>query len=244
MKKMLLILLSGLFAISGLGQSKKYALKITHLSGDLYLYVSYGTFNGVRYPANALYLNTPEGVILFDTPWGEEYFQPLLDSIQKRHHKKVVMCISTHFHDDRTGGLAYYNARGIKTFTTAMTDSLSVLHHNHRANHIMPEDTLFHYGGHTFRIYYPGAGHAPDNLVVWFPKEKVLYGGCLIKSMDAENLGNLDDANVQAWAQSLKNIRKKFRHPSIVIVGHGRWQDRHSIAHTLALIKTYEKHHP
>lgn len=244
MKTLLISFVCCLSVLNSFGQSGKYDLKITHLTGDLYVFVSYGTFEGKHYPANAMYMVTPKGVVLFDTPWESQYYQALLDSIWNHHHKKVIMCISTHFHDDRTSGLTYYNSKGIKTYTTAMTDSLSVINHNHRANYLIHGDTTFHVGGNTFETYYPGPGHSPDNIVIWFPKEKVLYGGCLIKSVAVNSLGNLGDANVKAWGQSLKKLQKKFSDPSYMIVGHNKWRNKQSIKHTLYLISTYKKTQP
>jgi metallo-beta-lactamase class B len=46
-------------------------------------------------------------------------------------------------------------------------------------------DTTFNIAGVTLQAYYPGAGHTRDNIVVWVPQDKVLFGGCLIKSLEA-----------------------------------------------------------
>lgn len=244
MKYALSLLLFGLSAFSGFSQQNRYPLTITHLSGNLYVYKSYGTYQGQHYPANAMYLVTKKGIVLFDTPWDARYYQPLLDSIQARHHQKVIMCLSTHFHDDRTGGLTYYAAKGIKTYTSRQTDSLSRLNHNHRARYLMRRDTTFHVGGYVFQTYYPGPGHTRDNIVVWFPGQRVLYGGCLIKSVDDQRLGNLEDADVRRWGASLHRLQKKFPDPAYVIVGHNSWRDKRSIQHTITMDSLYRsKHH-
>lgn len=243
MKNALLIFLLCVSSLPGLCQQDRYPLRITHLSGNFYVYISYGTYAGERYPANAMYLVTPKGVVLFDTPWGKAYYQPLLDSIWARHHQKVIMCISTHFHDDRTGGLKYYGAKGIKTYTTRKTDSLCILHHNNRARFLIPQDTTFHVGGYTFQTYYPGPGHTMDNMVIWFPKQKILYGGCLIKSVQDTTLGNLEDADVKAWDNSLRRLQQKFPDPAFIIVGHHDWRNKHSLQHTINMASAYNKAH-
>lgn len=242
MKKRLFLFLGSIISLNAFCQ-QQYPLKITPLSENLYVYVSYGTFGEQRYPANAMYMVTKKGVILFDTPWGKQYDQALLDSIRIRHHKKVIMCISTHFHDDRTGGLKYYHAKGIKTYTTHLTDSLCMIHQNNRAEFLIPEDTTFHVGGYTFQTYYPGPGHSMDNIVIWFPKQKVLYGGCLIKSVQDKDLGNLEDADVKAWGASLFRLHQKFPDPRYVIVGHHDWKNKNSIRHTMRMVAQYNKVH-
>lgn len=50
--------------------------------------------------------------------------------------------------------------------------------------------------------------YTADNIIIWFDKQKILYGGCLIKGRDAENLGYLGDANVTAYYSTLKKVQK------------------------------------
>lgn len=239
MKKTIFFLLFFTCSLGCFSQKNKYPLEITHLKDNFYVYVSYGTYNGERYPANAMYLVTNKGVILFDTPWGEEYYQPLLDSIWTRHHQKVIICISTHFHADRTGGLKYYRSKGIKTYTTRQTDSLSIVHHAKRAQFLIPQDTTFHINGYNFQVYYAGPGHTLDNVEILFPKEKILYGGCFIKSVVDKSLGNLEDAHVKEWGNSLRKLQEKFPDPEYVIPGHNGWRNKNSVQHTLEMVNEY-----
>jgi len=237
-------LMLSIFSISWsavLSQTQDHQLHISHLSGDFYIYTTYGFYNGTPVPANGMYLVTSKGVVLFDTPWDSTQFQPLLDSIKIKHNKNVVFCISTHFHADRTAGLEYYRRRGIKTFTTKQTDELSKSRSEKRAEFIMYQDSSFTVGQHAFQTYYGGPGHSPDNIVIWFDKEKILYGGCLVKSTEADDLGNLSDANPKEWASTIKKIQQKFKNPYYIIPGHLDWNSNKSLVHTLDLIQKYER---
>ena len=222
-------------------QATSRRLTISHLTGDFYIYTTYGSYNGNPVPSNSMYLVTSKGVVLFDTPWDSTQFQPLLDSIKMKHNKAVVLCISTHFHEDRTAGLEYYRRKGIKTYTTKRTDELSKAGNEKRAGFLMYKDTTFTIGQHVFQTYYGGQGHTPDNIVIWFGKEKILYGGCLVKSSEAEDLGNLSDANVKEWASTIRNIQQKFKDPAYIIPGHLDWLSKESLTHTLYLIQQYEE---
>jgi metallo-beta-lactamase class B len=244
MKDFLVLFMLLFCSVNIFSQKKNYPLEITHLKDGFYVYVNYGTYNNERYPANSMYLVTGKGVILFDTPWAKEYCQPLLDSIWKKHHQKVIMCISTHFHEDRTGGLKYYRSKGIKTYTTYKTDSLSVINHKNRAQFLIAEDTTFHFGNYFFQTYYPGPGHTTDNIAILFPNEKIIYGGCFIKSVKDENLGNIEDADVKDWGNSLKKLQQKLSNPDYVIPGHNDWKNKTSIQHTLNMVEEYNKVHP
>lgn len=212
-------------------------LNIVHLTGDFYVYTTYNTYEGNQIPANGMYLVTSTGVVMFDTPWDTTQFQPLLDSIQLRHNKKVETCFATHWHSDKTAGLEYYRQQGIKTYTTVLTDALSKKNNKKRAEFLMANDTVFTSGQYTFETYYPGEGHTADNIVIWFRKEKILYGGCLIKGADDENLGYLGDANVAAYAATLKNVQKKCRKPKFIIIAHSNWKNKRSLKHSIRLAK-------
>ncbi len=223
------------------GQAGKEKLKIAPLTGDFYVYTTYNTYEGYQVPANGMYLVTGNGVVMFDTPWDTTQFQPLLDSIQIKHNKSVVMCFATHWHSDKTAGLEYYRQQRIKTYTTSLTDELSKKNNKKRAEFLMAKDTVFNLGQYSFETYYPGEGHTVDNIVIWFKKEKILYGGCLIKGADDENLGYLGDANVTAYASTLQKVQKKCRKPKFIIIAHSDWKNINSLNHSLKMAKELKK---
>ncbi len=227
------------------GQTTGSSLKISHLTGDFYIFTTYNLYKGSPVPSNGMYLVTNSGVVMFDTPWDTTQFQPLLDSIKTRNNKRVVLCIATHFHDDKTAGLEYYRQQGIKTYTTQQTDELSKTRGKKRAAFLIKNDTVFTVGQYSFQTYFPGAGHTTDNIVVWFEKEKILYGGCLIKSTEDDGLGYLGDASVKDYATTITNVQKKCKNPKFIIVGHGDWTSTKSLTHTLMMAKELEKknHH-
>nr|AOA60297.1 subclass B1 metallo-beta-lactamase [uncultured bacterium] len=220
----------------------KPKLEIHPLTGDFYIYTTYGDpGDGSLYPANGMYLVTQKGVVLFDTPWDTTQFKPLLDSIRTRHGKNVVMCIATHFHEDRTAALVYYAQQNISTYTTKRTDDLCIARNKPRAEYLINGDTAFHIGQYSFEVYYPGKGHSPDNIVIWFGKEKILYGGCFIKSTETESVGNLSDADIDEWIRSVKRVQKKCGSPAFIIPGHLGWSSKRSLTHTLAILEHYRK---
>ena len=219
------------------GQSDQVKLKISHLTGDFYIYTTYNTYEESQVPANGMYLLTTNGVVMFDTPWDTTQFQPLLDSIKFKHNKNVIMCFATHWHSDKTAGLEYYRQKGIKTFTTALTDTLSRKNNKKRAQFLMSRDTVFNVGQYSFETFYPGQGHTEDNIVIWFGKEKILYGGCLIKGADDTDLGYLGDGNVAEYESTLKNVHRKYRKPKYIITAHSDWRNINSLKNSLKLAK-------
>lgn len=216
-------------------------MQIEHLTGQYYVFTTYKMIDGGLFPANGMYLVTEEGAVLFDCPWDTTQTAPLLDSILTKHGKKVIACIATHSHADRTGSFACLKQLGVKTYATTTTDKQCILHKENRAEFLLDKDTVFSIGGCTFQTYYPGAGHTVDNIVVWFPERKILYGGCFIKSTEAANLGYIEEADLNAWPHSIENVLNKFGNPSFVIPGHQAWKSTRSVAHTLQLLKAAKR---
>ena len=225
------------FSLAASGQGSHPALSIAHLTGDLYIYTTYGVAGGAPFPANGMYLVTKNGVVVIDSPWDTTQFQPLLDSIKQRHHQRVVLCIATHFHKDRTAGLEYFGSKGIATYTSRRTDELSRRHGEHRAQFVFDRDTSFVVGGYVIRASFPGEGHTRDNIVVWFPRDRVLYGGCLVKSPEADDIGNLADANVAAYPQTIRALQQTYPRAIYVIPGHQGWGSGRALEHTLDLLR-------
>lgn len=230
------------FALSGnVIEAQDAKLKIEHLTENFYIYTTYNFYKNNKIPANGMYLITDKGVILFDTPWDSTQCQPLLDSIKHRHNKSVIMCLATHWHDDKTTGLEYYRQLGIKTYTTTLTDSLCKINNKKRAEFLMTKDTSFTVGEYSFEIYYPGQGHTIDNIVIWFEKERILFGGCLIKGAEAEDLGYLGDGNTEEYETTLKRVKHKFPKPNYIIVSHHNWKSLKALNHSIKMAKKLKK---
>lgn len=222
-----------------LGSAQK--LEIHALTENAFVFTTYKEFAGKPFPSNGLYLVTEEGVLLIDMPWDTTQCLPLLDSIEARHHLPVRWSISTHFHDDRTGAIDILKRQGVKTYSSQQTQALCREKADPIAEFGFSKDTIFQLGEWKIETFYPGAGHAPDNIVIWIPEMRLLYGGCFVKSTDSKGLGYLGDADTKNWARGLKVVKRKFRHPKWIIPGHQAWATTKSLKHTAALLKSYLK---
>jgi metallo-beta-lactamase class B len=214
-------------------------LDISHLTGDFYIYTTYKDYKGDVFPANGMYMVTEKGIVLFDTPWDTTQAQPLLDTIEKRHHKPVVFCISTHSHADRTGAVNFFKRKGIQTWSHERTFRLFKEADEFTSRFYFKSDTTFSFTNHTFKAQFAGEGHAPDNIVLWFDDEKILYGGCLIKSTEAEDLGNIAHANMALYPKTIQKLLDTYPDPKFVIPGHQDWKNKASLTHTGDLLNGF-----
>ena len=235
------ILFSLLLFYSTINVAQQAPLRITSITGDFYSYTTYNLYEGKYIPANGMYVVTNKGVVLLDSPWDSTQCQPLLDSIMARHQQPVVMCIATHWHSDKTAGLNYFNSKGIATYTTVQTDGWSRKNNKPLASHLMANDTVFMIGQHRFETYYPGEGHTPDNIVVWFKDAQLLYGGCLIKGLDNKTLGYMGDANAAAYYSTLKNVQRRCQGVQHIVLTHSDGTTTRSLKHSLRMAKKLNK---
>ena len=74
-------------------------------------------------------------------------------------------------------------------------------------------------------------------------EQKMLFGGCLIKSLDSTNMGYTGEADMKAWPLTLNKLQQQFPQVNLVIPGHGASGDMSLVSHTMALIAQYNKQH-
>ncbi len=240
MKKFIAFSIGLLLPILTLGQPQSFKIGTTHLVDNIYLHTSYGLLDDGKsvFPANGLYVVTKAGIVLIDTPWGEDQTEQLVNLVQKKYKKKILFCISTHFHADRTAGVDVLKRHGIKTYCSTLTKQLAKQNGDRQPEFTFAKDTVFRAGGLTVQTYYPGEGHTKDNIVIWLPQSEVLYAGCLIKSLEADDIGNVADGNLAQYPSSIARLQQHFAGARYVIPGHQGWQGAMKmLPHTLQLVK-------
>lgn len=209
-----------------------------HALGDgVWVHTSWQVVDGNRVPSNGLLIETGEGLILVDTPWNDAQTTELLRLGNERFGRGVRLAIITHAHEDRIGGIRSLLPAGVRVVSTGMTADMAA-----RAGYPRPEALpstgyRLSLGGILLELYYPGPGHTRDNAVVWLPKQKILFGGCLIKSTGSNSLGNVADADLPAWPETLRHLLDHFAGIRIVVPGHGPWGGPELIHHTLELLR-------
>ena len=78
-------------------------------------------------------------------------------------------------------------------------------------------------------------------VYLMFGEKKILYGGCLIKGADAENLGYLGDANIKEYETTLRRVEKKCADPKFIIISHSDWNNINSLKHSIKLARRLKK---
>ena len=85
-------------------------------------------------------------------------------------------------------------------------------------------------------VKYFVQGHTKDNVVGYFPSENILFGGCLIKELEATK-GYLGDANIAEWSNTVEKIKIQYPNVKIVIPGHGAIGGKDLLDYTINLFQ-------
>lgn len=216
-------------------QEKSYHIDVTKLDDGVYLYRSYGDYEGTTVSANGLVAEGTDSVVVMDTPWDNEQTIELLDWVERELKKPIAVFVITHAHADRIGGISVLNERGIPSIGSRLTHVYALKRGFEAPTSSFEKERVLKYNGLEVQVYYPGPGHTVDNSVVYLLPSNVLYGGCFLKSAGSTSLGNIADADLDSWPQSIENAQEKFPNPKMVIPGHGEYGPG-AIENTLKLL--------
>lgn len=220
------------------GNYKSETLEIQKISDHTYRHISF--FNSEDFgkvPCNGMIVADRNEAVIFDTPTGSAVSLELIRWIETELECEIKAVIPTHFHADCLGGLDAFHQRRIPSYAHLPTIGLA----RSRGMSSVPQngfDRLFEFivGRKKVIVEFFGEGHTRDNVIGYVPDEKILFGGCLIKETGAGK-GNLEDANVMAWSQTVKNIKDTYQDTKVIIPGHGQPGGMELLDYTITLFE-------
>lgn len=215
-------------------------VELDSLRPGVWVHTSYYTYpNGSRFSSNGLVVQDGDGLTLIDTPWGERLTATLLERIERELRLPVRHVVVTHAHGDRTAGADLLRERDIPVRAHPRTIALAL-----QVGLPPPSDSLAGLAEPgdavalgAVEILYPGPGHSPENLMVWVPAAKVLFGGCAVRPADATTLGNTAHADVSAWPRAIEAALERYGSAEVVVPGHGATGGLELLRHTLSLLR-------
>jgi glyoxylase-like metal-dependent hydrolase (beta-lactamase superfamily II) len=208
-------------------------LEVRLLRPGYWLHVSK---DGQGIPANGMIVRTPKGLLLVDTGWTEGQTERLVAWGERALGAFFVQAIVTHSHGDRTGGLPALTRRGIPVAALDLTIDKLRATVERTPRTLLTAAAPVHRDPLGFEAFYPGPGHAADNIVVWFPAPRILFGGCLVKSEAATDLGHTADADLLSWPRAVKAVLDRYPAAVLVVPGHGAVSTTAALTHTIDLL--------
>jgi peptidoglycan/xylan/chitin deacetylase (PgdA/CDA1 family) len=215
------------------------SVSLTRLADGLWLHTSTRELEGVgSFPSHGLLVEHEGGGLLIDSAWGQAATMELLAQIDRELGQRPRAAIVTDFHDDRAGGVAQLEAAGIEVWSSPGIIERLISASQPAPVHVLEQPRWSGtFADVALEVWFPGAGHSPENLVVWLPDQRVLFGGCLLRAYESRGLGNLEDADLDAWAPTLRAVRERYTNAQMVVPSHGNAGGPEILDHSVALVE-------
>lgn len=210
-------------------------LKIEKVSDNAYRHITFlNTQDWGKVACNGMIATDDGEAIIFDTPITDSVSTVLIDYVEHDLNCKVIGIVATHFHTDCLGGLKAFHDRNIPSYAFKMTLELAKPTHEVIPLNGFDKSLELKIGSKKVILDYLGGGHTRDNIIGYFPSEQVMFGGCLVKSLKSGK-GNLEDADVKAWPNTIQTLKTKYKDVKVVIPGHGNPGDAALLDYTLTM---------
>ena len=196
------------------------------------------TGRGVEGRPNAGFVVTAEGVVVIDALASPRQGEQLLRAIRRVTDRPVVWLVLTHHHPDHHFGAVVLRKAGARVIAhpdkrtlaseggedALIADWVRVVgldamrgfeFANAPDRPVTAADTL-RLGGTTIVIAHPGGGHSPGDLIVWLPREAVLFAGDVLVE---DGVSMVVDGNSSELLRALDTV--SGMRPRVVVPGHG-----------------------
>jgi glyoxylase-like metal-dependent hydrolase (beta-lactamase superfamily II) len=196
------------------------------------------TGRGSEGQSNAGFVVTSKGVVIIDALASPQQGRELLQAIRSVTQQPVKWLVLTHHHPDHHFGAVVFQREGAKIMAhpdratlaseggedALMADWVRVVGLDAMRGFefadipdrpVTGTDTLV-LGDFTLVIAHPGAAHSPGDLVIWLPRERVLFAGDLLVE---DGVTMVVDGNSGVLLEALDQV-DSFR-PRVVVPGHG-----------------------
>ena len=201
-----------------------------------------GSSSNQNFISNAGFVVTPGGVVVVDALGSPILAKKLISEIKKVSNQKIVAVIVSHYHADHVYGLQEFKKIGAKIYAQGegrnylssetakqrlIASRVDFAPWVNEATRLIAADVwidksfTLKVGGVDFFISRVGPAHAPEDLMVYVPSERVLFAGDLVFRGRIPFVGNADS---KGWLLALDEIERL--NPQIVIPGHGAFSSK------------------
>lgn len=187
-------------------------------------------------PCNGMVVRSSGETIVFDTPTNDKSAGELIAWIKDSLHCKINAVIPTHFHNDCLAGLKAFDENNIPSYANYKTIELAKQNNYRLPKNGFNDSLILKLGNENVTARFFGEGHSKDNVVGYYPAEHIMFGGCLIKELNATK-GYLGDANTAAWPATVEKVKAAYPDVKLVVPGHGDYGNKKLLDYTIKLFR-------
>lgn len=229
--KILMIFLLLIFRIQLLhGQTINISKGLTTVKIAEGVYVhTFNNSNGI------IFVNNGEAIIV-STPPSDDATLKLINWTGENLKAKIIGYVIDMWHPDGMEGLDVVQKLGIKSYSSELTRTIA------KEKGLPVPDIGFDSklelkaGNEKLICRYFGPAHTSDGIVVWLPKEKILFGGNGVRNYNGW-VGNIADADLDEWSKTIEKVKSEYGSAKIVIPGHGKYGGHELLDYTINLYK-------
>ncbi len=186
--------------------------------------------------SNVHFVITKTGVLLFDSGSSESIGNNIKKAIKTVTDLPVRWLVNSHSHADHWLGNAAFsdtiveiiaNEQAVVTmkkygeddvkFYAKVTDGTIGSTQLRFPNVLLKQGQKRNYGGVDVEFIFGDSGHSPGDLLMWLPKQKIIFGGDVLSSDWMPMI--TDHGNIPNLIDSLHEFAEL--NPDIVLTGHG-----------------------
>jgi metallo-beta-lactamase class B len=209
---------------------------LVKIAENAYMHVSYiNSERWGRIGANGVLLINQGKAMLVDTPWNNRQTATLYNWVKDSMQLELTTFVPGHWHVDCMGGLEFLQQQGVESYANEQTIKIAQNEGLPLPDNGFTDSIEILLGNEKVKCFYLGAAHSTDNIVVYVPQKKLLFAGCMVKSLNARNLGNTTDGDLKEYPKTLQKVLNKFPDAKVVVPGHGKWGGKDMIEHTIKL---------
>ncbi len=217
---------------------KSPTLEIVQIAPNSYVHISdLQTESYGKVPCNGVVFIENQQAVVADTTTDEKSSGELIRWIHNERQASIIGVIPTHYHEDNVGGLRAFQEKEIPTYLYHGTQVELQKKEYDNSTIVFESKEKIPLGMQNIEVEFLGEGHTKDNIVAYFSKDKVLFGGCLVKAKGA-NKGYVGEANVKEWPNTITKVQKQYPNAKIVIPGHGAFGDSSLLEYTRELFSS------
>jgi glyoxylase-like metal-dependent hydrolase (beta-lactamase superfamily II) len=240
-KKILFVVsLMGLMVNKVWAENPKFNFSVTPIAENVYSIVSPSvglpTPENKGWNSNSHFVVTDNGVLLFDTGASETIGNAIKNAIKSVTDKPIRWVINSHSHADHwLGNVAFsdegteiiaskhslismekYGPRSVEFYSRVSEGAIGstqlayptlLLNEKHKRT----------FGGLDIEFIFPNDAHSSGDVLMWLPKQRIIFGGDVLSSDWMPITGDGDIPNLIETLYSIAELN-----PTIVLTGHGR----------------------